>query len=213
MTTLVIVRHGQSVSNLNKTFTGQWDVPLTELGKTQAERTAKLLEAYPISVIYSSDLLRAMQTAEPTARQKGLEIIPDARLREIHGGDWEGKNGKLIEQLYPESHRVWKTDIANSRPNGGESFSEVYARANEILEEIVERHRGACVAVFSHALTIRTMASKWFGISGSSDELPWTTNASVAVVEYDDENKPHVKMYSYDKHQGELSTALAKGLS
>ena len=78
MTTLIFVRHGQSESNLAKVFTGQGNTKLTPLGRAQAERTAEYLRDFPISRIYASDLDRAMETASPTAKFFGLEVVPNA---------------------------------------------------------------------------------------------------------------------------------------
>ena len=91
-TTLIFVRHGQSKYNRSRNFTGQQDVPLTALGREQAERTAVYLDRFPITRIYSSNLIRAMQTAEPTAARHGLPYplpvgrsdkrsLPDRRRR------------------------------------------------------------------------------------------------------------------------------------
>ena len=212
MTTVIVVRHGESISNLNKTFTGQWNVPLTELGHIQAQNTAEFLKDYSIDVIYASDLTRAVQTAQPTADQRNLAIIPDARLREIHGGDWQGRPGTVIAQMYPESHAVWKKDIENSCPGGVESYRQVSARMHEFFDEIVNKHRGKCIAVFSHALALRTMAQDWLG-KEKGDEALWMTNASVSILEYDDDGTCRVKLFSYDKHHGENVTALSKGLT
>jgi probable phosphoglycerate mutase len=211
-TTVVAVRHGESISNLNKTFTGQWDVPLTALGINQAERTAAFLDAYPITALYSSDLMRAMQTAEPTAKKKGIAIIPDARLREIHGGDWQQRVGTEIAKMYPESYKIWKTDVVNGHPDGGESFYEVMARMRDAFSDIVSRHRGECVAIFSHAGAFRTLMVDWFGPDVDDRNMSWMTNASVSVIEYDDDGTCNVILYSYDGHQGDAVTKLSKEL-
>lgn len=214
MTTLIVVRHGQSVSNVNGTFTGQMDSPLTELGVLQAQRTAEYLKDRKIDVIYSSDLSRAMQTAEPVARMHGLNIIPDVRLREICGGDWEGKCGAEIEEIYPENYAIWKTDVYRSTPDGGESFVAVAERVNEMLGEILQKHRGECVALFSHALAVRALACKWFGLSLSEvRDVPWSANASVSIVEYHDDGSIKLILYGYSEHQGDLTTVLSKGLA
>ena len=73
MTTLIFVRHGESLANLQNLFAGHYDIPLTELGHTQAERTAQYLDRYHIDHIYASDLQRAYQTAEHTAARQGSE--------------------------------------------------------------------------------------------------------------------------------------------
>lgn len=89
MTKLLFVRHGESIYNNASKFTGQKDIPLTELGEKQAEVTGKFLwENYPIDAVYSSDLSRAVNTAKPLADKLGLPIHTDPRFREIDLGEW-----------------------------------------------------------------------------------------------------------------------------
>ncbi len=213
-TTLIIVRHGQSISNVNETFTGGMDSPLSELGHMQAARTAAYLKDYPISAVYSSDLSRAMQTAAPVAEMHGLQIMPDKRLREICGGDWEGRRGDEIAKLYPDNYALWKTDVYRCRPNGGENITEVAARVSDFLQEILTKHSNECVAIFSHALAMRTLACQWFDLSlDQITQVPWSANASVSVAEYNGNQFSRLVLYGYDGHQGDLSSVLSKGLS
>ena len=214
MTTLIVVRHGQSISNIRGTFTGHLDSPLSELGLLQAERTAEYLRNRQIDAIYSSDLCRAMQTAAPIAKDHGLEILPDVRLREICGGDWEGRTGEEIARIYPENYETWKTDVYRATPDGGESVCEVAARVNEFLGEILEKHEGQSVAIFSHALAVRTLACSWFGLSlPQIKEVPWSANASVSIVQYEKDGTSKLALYGYSEHQGDLKTVLSKGLA
>ena len=97
-TTLIMIRHGQSITNLTKVFTGQLDTDLTELGKLQAELAAKALKGTHIDKMYSSDLKRTVETALPTAKDHELNIIPDPRLREIYAGVWEGLDFEAIRE-------------------------------------------------------------------------------------------------------------------
>lgn len=214
VTTIIVVRHGESVSNVRGTFTGQMDAPLTDLGHEQARRTAEYLKDRHIDAIYSSDLIRAMQTAQPTAEMRGLSIHPDERLREICGGDWEGRNGDEIAKLYPESYALWKESVFLSTPDGGESFLQVADRMTDFLQEILKKHHGECVAIFSHALAVRTLACQWFGLPYSSvNDVPWSSNASVSEVQYHDDGSLMLVSYAYSEHQGEKKTVLSKGLA
>ena len=91
MVTLLLLRHGYSVYNKAKRFTGQQDIPLDTVGVLQAQSAAKYLtENYAINAVYSSDLCRAVDTARPTAERLGLPIHTDAALRELAMGVWEG---------------------------------------------------------------------------------------------------------------------------
>ena len=90
MTTLILIRHGQSQANITKCFAGQSDPDLTEKGKKQAEALSNwLINNYNIDSIYSSDLLRAYNTALPTAQKLKKQIIKTKQLREINAGYWQ----------------------------------------------------------------------------------------------------------------------------
>ncbi len=213
MTTLIYVRHGQSEANLARVFAGHTDVSLTELGQRQAENTAKFLKDYPISAIYSSDLKRSMQTAAPTARDTGLCVISRRELREVYAGEWEGRAYQDLMEEYAESYRTWREDCGNAHPEGGESVKALAKRIYQETDRIVNAHCGECVAVFSHATPIRTLAARWTGLTVEElSKLTFVPNASVSVIEIEDDDTIHIKLLGYDGHQGELSTAFAKGV-
>lgn len=212
MTTVIIVRHGQSQANLEQWFAGQCHVPLTDLGHKQAELTAAYLDRYPIQHIYASDLRRAYQTAEHTANRRGIAIVPDTDFREILAGEWEGLRFDEIAQRYPESHRIWKEHVGRSQPDGGESVAEVSARVCRRLDELIQKHRGECFAVFTHAIPARSLACRWLGHPIEEAELvPFCSNASVTVVEYDENGNFSILHYGYDGHLGDLISTLPKG--
>lgn len=213
MTTFIFVRHGQSEANLAHVFTGHSNVPLTALGLQQAENTARFLKEYPIERVYASDLLRAMQTAEPTARDHGLTVIPDREMREIFAGNWEGHTFEGLLEKYGKDYDAWIHDCGRAHPDGGESVVELSHRIYAEFDRIATENRGKCVAVFSHATPIRLLCARWQGVPVEELRLvDWVPNASVSIVDIDEEDRVHVRLLGYDAHQGELSTGLAKGI-
>ncbi len=213
MTTVIFVRHGQSESNLAKIFTGQNEVSLTELGRMQAQNTAAFLKDYPIDAIYASDLSRAVETAEPTAKMHGLEIHPCEGLREVFAGKWEGRPYAELQDCYPESYGKWIHDMGHACPDGGESVLHLYHRVAETVDQLVKKHRGECIALFSHATPTRAICCKWFGVPPENmAQIKRIPNASVSVAEYLDDGSIRVLLYGYDEHQGDASTSLPKGL-
>ena len=188
MTTLLLVRHGYSLSNESGTFTGQTDVPLTEEGVRQAKLTARYLaDNYHTDKILSGDLLRTVQTAGPFSVLTKLPILKDKELREIYGGKWEGKKAEEISSLYPADYERWKNDIGNSCPTGGESVKEVQTRAVAKLERIAAENEGETVAVFTHACFIRAAECYYKGLPLSGmQNIPWVKNASVTELFYAD---------------------------
>ena len=146
MTRLVITRHGQSIANAEYRFAGHSDFDLSEIGKAQAELTSQYICANEkIDMIYSSDLLRAYNTAVPTAKKLGLEIIPTEELREIYAGEWEGRTTAELAVEFEEDFGVWKNDYANSRCTGGESTAEVYDRVVATVKRLAEKHDGEAI--------------------------------------------------------------------
>ena len=187
MTTLLLIRHGQSKANLTRFFAGHTDVPLTELGLRQAECTARfLMENYTIDRVYSSDSQRAYATAQALAEKLSLPIVAEENLREIFAGQWEGMTFTDIADQYPEDYHCWFTDIGHCRPTGGESTEELLLRIEGALRRICEENPEAVVAVTTHATAIRSMQSKYSGVGleGMKD-VPWVVNASVTEFCYE----------------------------
>lgn len=211
-TRVIMVRHGESQGNAEGFFAGQTDIPLTPLGVQQAERTAEYLKDRQIDRIYSSDLIRSMQTAAPTARMHALDIIPERGLREIYGGRWEHVPYGELTERFPEDRAAWKAHIGLARASGGESVAEVAERVRKTVERLVRENSGSCIALFSHALPIRAMGCLWQGIPiPEMDRLPWSTNAAISEAEYLPDGSIHFICYGYDAHQTGNITAFPKG--
>lgn len=210
MTTLILVRHGQSTGNLKGLYCGQLDFPLSEQGFAQAELTgAYLKENYQIDAIYSSDLCRAMKTAEPTAKAFGLEIIPERDLRETCVGEWEGKVTDEVIRKYAAEYELWRTN-PDYAPKGGESHSQTRERVWRCLEKILSKNEGKNVAVFAHVGTIGNIFcwcipdAKTRNAMFSIDELH---NASVTVVRIENGRFVDCTMNGYVEHLAELATS------
>ena len=187
MTTLLLIRHGQSEANLTRYFAGHTDPALTELGLRQANCTADFLAANsPIAAVYSSDLKRAYQTGLAVAEKLHLPITADENLREIYSGQWEGLMFDQIKEQFSDDYHCWMTDIGNCRPTGGEKAGELLARVEAALRKIAGEKPDAVVAVATHATAIRAIQSKvsGVGLAGMKD-VPWVVNASVTELCYE----------------------------
>lgn len=209
MTTLLLIRHGESEANRNKVFGGQINPDLQERGVMQAELTAKFIaENYKVDKIYSSDLKRAYRTAQPLSDILNMEIKAEKRLREIYAGKWEGVKFEELKTTYPEEYNVWLTDVGNAVCTEGESVRELGERIYGILTEIAEENDGKTVAIATHATPIRVMISmiETGGLSEMKD-IPWVTNASVTEITYDKGDWKIVEK-SKDAHLEELRTNL-----
>ena len=205
-TKLYLIRHGESQGNQRDAFLGHTDLDLTDTGRTQALKTAEYLKQFPISAIYSSDLLRAYHTAQATSALMNIPIIKEERLREIFCGAWEDQPFSLLLEKYPKSYGAWINDIDNAHPDDGESTLELQARVIEALQEIAENNVGKTVAIFTHATPIRCFAAYCKGREKIKN-VPWASNASVTEVEYKN-SEFRLVAYSQDDFLGNLVTVL-----
>ncbi|MDO5677839.1 MAG: histidine phosphatase family protein [Propionibacteriaceae bacterium] len=151
---LHLVRHGQSVWNLERRLQGQTlHVPLTDEGLTQARRVAAELAGRRITTIWSSDQVRARQTADEIAAVAGIPVQESVALREQGLGSLEGVSyDDLHEQPVPEGQH-----ISEVRWGGGESVADVHARLIEFVAQLPDAGSDDEVVVVSHGDTLRIL--------------------------------------------------------
>lgn len=213
MTKLYFVRHGESVSNLITQFAGSLDMPLTEKGRAQAELTAEFLREIPFSAVYASDLVRAYNTGLAVAQMHNVPIHGMKPLREIYAGDWEGKQYSELERIFPDSYGVWRNQIGLAVCPHGESVAQLQNRVCVCIENIVRRHPNETVCIATHATPIRVMECLWTNTPLSlMHSIPWVSNASVTVAQYDDNGVGRLVERDLHHHLGELHTVLAKNV-
>lgn len=191
MVKFVIVRHGYSIYNKEYKFTGQSDIPLDEIGFEQAENTADyILKNYKIDRIYSSDLIRAIDTAKPIAKALNLPIITDPELREINAGCWQDRNIEELKKEYPAEFTKWATDVGNARCGDGESSAELNERSKRAFEKIAAENEGKTVLIATHGGVIRAIRCVWLGLPlNEMKNVKHVSNSSITVAEFDNETK------------------------
>lgn len=146
MTTILLARHGETDWNLEGRFQGHADPPLNETGRAQARELAERLRGIEVDVVYSSDLRRALETAEIVAARKELRVTVDPGLREIDVGSWSGLTRAQIEERFrPGEH------------HDGETREEHLARILEAVERIARAHPGERVLIVSHGGSLRAL--------------------------------------------------------
>lgn len=210
MTTLYIVRHGESMANHENCFAGQRDVALTELGLRQADCTARFLQELPLAAVYSSDLRRAADTAAAIARPHGLSVTRRADLREINGGLWEGAAYEEIMRRFPEDYRVWKNKVGLSRCTGGETVAQVQARAAQAVTAIAQSNEGRAVCLVAHGLVIRALEAFFTAAPlEEMEKISFVANASVTEVSFA-AGKWQLKKRDAHAHLEDLVTFVSK---
>jgi broad specificity phosphatase PhoE len=182
MTTRVcLIRHGETIWNAAGRWQGRAPVPLNEAGLEQSRRLAFYLAARGphIDVLYSSDLKRAMQTAETIAAPFGLAVHPEPRLREVDLGDWQGLTRAEAEAWDGERYAAYTAARGAQPPPNGESWEQVKTRARLALDDLVARHTGQTLALVSHGGTVGRLIESLFG----TIERPTLSNTSMTIVE------------------------------
>ena len=184
MTIFIFVRHGESAANGKGCFAGQLDIPLSDRGKEQAERAANYIaKNYKVDKIYSSDLIRAYDTAKPIAKAFGLEIQKDKGLREIHSGDWQGCSFDELQNKYADGYGVWLKDIGNAVCPNGETVKTLSRRVFDTVNRIAKENDGKTVVMTTHATPIRSLCCILKGLPVEDmKKVPWVSNASLTIV-------------------------------
>jgi probable phosphoglycerate mutase len=127
---IFLVRHGQPVQHGGKIFLGQADIPLSDVGKREAAAAAGRLIRFSARPerIYSSDLLRARETADIIAEKLDVPVVPDKLFREMAMGSWDGELIEDIKNKFPEEYAKRGDDLRNYRVPGGENFYDLRGR-------------------------------------------------------------------------------------
>jgi len=186
MTELWLIRHGQTDWNLEGRYQGQADMPLNATGLAQAQAFAASLDGRKFSALYSSDLMRAYQTAQIIAAQVGLAVQTDRRLREINQGEWQGRTLVEIRAVYNEGKQAHRSQIdpATARAPGGESVLEVSQRMALASDDIARAVPTGPVLVVGHGLALATLYCQAKGIALSEVYLHIAENTQAAVIEW-----------------------------
>jgi broad specificity phosphatase PhoE len=165
VTTLLLVRHGETDWNAEGRLQGHTDRPLNEHGRRQATRLAEELADERIDAVYASDLARARETAEIVAARLGLPVVVDSDLREKNWGSWEG--------------------LTSSERDGieyvGESTEEHRARTLDAVRRIAGRHPGQRILVVTHGGSLRRVQAAVLGMA-----MPVLENCGRWLVAHED---------------------------
>jgi alpha-ribazole phosphatase len=180
VTTLYLIRHGETEGAEIRRYKGTLDVPLSEKGMKQVERVSEFIfkpaavrqkeeDALPgskpnLAAVYSSDLSRALKSAEIIARPHSLSPVTVPSLRERNFGLWEGMSFEEIKEKYPEEFKAWAGNPLEFNPVNGESTLEVRERVMDAFEQIVQAHPGERVAIVAHGGVNRIILCHILGI-------------------------------------------------
>ena len=180
---LYIIRHGQTDWNVQGRIQGRQDIPLNAAGRSQAQMLAKGMEKRPVTAIYSSPQLRAMETAMALAGNQGVEVIPLPELVEIGYGDWEGRTASDILTKERKLYEEWWQHPATVAPPGGETLNQVDARCKKAWERIKGEIKGDTAVVARGGTLAHFIVHLLEGQPDAAEIV--VGNASITTIEYD----------------------------
>jgi probable phosphoglycerate mutase len=183
-TKILLIRHGETAWNAVRRLQGHIDIGLSAEGERQAAALGRALAADGLDAIISSDLQRALQTAQAVAAHyPAIQVETDAQLRERAYGVFEGMLYNEIEQQYPADFALWQArDIDALMPAGGrfaESFRQFYQRAVGAVRAVAGRHPGQTIGIVAHGGVLECLYREAVGMQLDSPRDFQVKNASV----------------------------------
>jgi probable phosphoglycerate mutase len=182
-TRLCIVRHGETAWNAEHRVQGQLDIPLNAIGHAQALAASKVLGREKFDVVYSSDLSRARQTAEPTASLLTAQIIQEKDLRERHYGIFERLTYAEVKIRYPEDYARFDARDPEYAFRTGERLQDFSDRSIAVISRIAKQHDGQHVLVFTHGGVLDMFYRFATGLSISAERKFGIPNAGLNRIE------------------------------
>lgn len=184
-TFVLLIRHGENEYVTTHRLAGRTpNVHLNDRGRAQAEALVKHLEEQPLAAIYSSPLVRCVETARPLAAARNLPIVEEPAFLEVDYGDWHGADLRELAKL-PEWHKVQHTPSTFRFPNG-ESLREVQSRSVAGVEMLRHRHPNEVIAVFAHGDVIRTTLAHYLGAPLDLFQRIVVQTASISILAFHD---------------------------
>lgn len=183
MKKIFLIRHGESQWNILKRIQGQQDIPLTERGLIQAELVGSRLVNEKIDKIYSSDLIRAFNTAEIIGQKLNKPVIPMKEFREISFGIWEGISDEEMLRKYYDEYLMWRKNPENLKIEGAETLEELQLRAMNGVNKIIKDSKEENILIVSHSATLKTMVLGLLDMNLRHFKNLTLNNVSLTIVE------------------------------
>jgi broad specificity phosphatase PhoE len=195
VTKLYLIRHGQSAGNAEGRFGGHGPTPLSKLGSRQAELTAKMLASEGVNAIYSSDLPRAIQTAEALSKLTGVPLISTSAFRERNVGVLEGLTFDESKQTFPKDYYALVNRNVHHVITNGESYRHLLRRSTNELWNILREHMGGRIAIFSHTGAICFLTLHLMGaIRRDTKQTPWIVTSNCGINRFEIRGRSNIRV-------------------
>jgi 2,3-bisphosphoglycerate-dependent phosphoglycerate mutase len=183
MTRVFAARHGETDWNREGRWQGHSGPGLNDMGRSQAAALAERLAAMGLDVIYTSDLPRALQTAEVVAKRLGVAMEADPAFREVDVGDWAGLTRDVVAARDPEGYTRWLGGRAGW--NGGETYEDMHTRVIAAYERVCALNPDARVLIVAHGGTVRALAAYAVGLEHHDRRrIDGVRNASLTALDH-----------------------------
>ncbi|MDF3933736.1 histidine phosphatase family protein [Pseudomonas citronellolis] len=165
MTTIILTRHGHVDWIAPERFRGRAQLPLSELGRRQAQAVARsIAQGWRPQAIYTSPLARCVDTGAAIAAATGAPAQALEGLADIDYGQWQGLTHDEVRARWPEEHRLWLAAPDLAAIPAGESLAEVLARGTAVLREVLRRHAGQTLVLVGHDSVNRVLLLQMLGL-------------------------------------------------
>lgn len=184
---MYVVRHCEALGNLQKTFQGQINHDITEIGAKQLQMLSKRFEKVKIDAVYASPLIRAHKTALSVAEPKGLEVHLHNGLKELNVGMFENMPYEEFFSGHKQYSNVWLNSPQDFFSPKGESMRDLYQRVWQAVTEIAAQNSKKTVIIASHGCAIRNLLCRvLYNDINRLGEIGWADNTAVSKLVFDD---------------------------
>lgn len=202
MTNIYLIRHAQSVGNIEKRLTGRVDYPLTDEGKNQVKKLTDRLKNIHFDVAYSSPCVRAVETIEPLAKLNNIDITIEENLSEMYFGIYDGFKWEEVNRIDESisNNRAQTNEIAGI-PNQ-ETTEQVKNRMYNVISKIANENKEKTILMASHGVAIEAFLRKITGEPFAVKKQEYSQkNTSINIIQYDEEkNKFEIKLLNDLNH-------------
>ena len=204
-TRMLLVRHGSTEHSPERRYSGRNELPLSRLGRDQADALADRAAATAdIAAVLTSPLPRARQTAEAVATRLHLPVQEVPGLTEADFGEWEGLVGAEVRERWPREYAAWLGSAAGAPP-GGESFDAVTTRVRRARDEMIRSFAGQIIVVVTHVTPIKTLLRLALEAPIVAMFRMQLDTASVSIIDYLEDGTASVRLVNDTSHLGSVS--------
>lgn len=208
MSTLFLLRHGETVTNIGQIYVGHGDARLSKNGIAQAKSVSKALSQIKFSAIYSSDLSRSYDTARIIAKPHKIEVIKIPEIKERCYGIWEGLSKDKISKEFKALYNIWIKNPNKAKIPCAESLSDLQKRGICVINKLVKKHKSGYFLVVGHGGINRVILFHYLGINLNYFWRLRQNNCAINIIEFSD-HYPKIKLLNGRCFLGQKITSNA----